>query len=235
VVPSQGRVELSGSSARPSPTRPDLRPGAIAGSVDDLRAYAELEVMAFAHVDQSGTTLDNLHLDRCTFDDVQLTGAHARECVWRDVRFAEGELSGAMITGATLVRVELVRTRARGLVLAESTLKHLVFAECLLDDASFRSSNVEHTRFERCNLVDADFTGAHLGSVVFDRCDLTHAQFSACTCDGVFLDHCTVEGARSVSGLRGATVTSDQVLPLALSAFAGLGIVVVDDELPAGD
>jgi hypothetical protein len=62
-----------------------------------------------------------------------------------------------------------------------------------------------------------------------ERCDLTGVEFSNAQVTGAFLHGSLLEGIRGAAGLRGIVIGTDQILPLALSMFAGLGIRVDDD------
>jgi uncharacterized protein YjbI with pentapeptide repeats len=194
-----------------------------------LAADAELEDLVLADVDASGSTLDGLRLDRCHLRGVALTGAGARAPRWRDVRLDGCELSGLRAPHAELHRVVIGHGRAMGLVLADATAAHVRIVECRLDGANLRSAELEQCVFERCSLVEADFSGAELCDVAFVGCDLTRAEFHQTGCERVLVERCTVDEVRGVAHLRGATVTRDAVLPLAMSAFAALGITVVDE------
>ena len=195
-----------------------------------LEAGAELEDMTLADVDASGTTLDDLRLDRCHLRGVALTGAGARAPRWRDVRLDGCELSGLRAPHAQLHRVVIGHGRGMGIVLADATAAHLRVVECRLDGANLRSAQLEQCVFERCSLVDVDLSGAELHDVAFVGCDLTRAEFHQTRCERVLIEHCRADEVRGVAHLRGATVTRDAVLPLAMSAFADLGITVVDND-----
>ena len=108
----------------------------------------------------------------------------------------------------------------------ESTLRHIRFTDCRLDGASFRGATLEQCVFERCNLVDADFAEATFDAVELVECDLGRADLSVARCQRVFLTRSMLEEVRGVARLRGATVTPDAVVPLAMSAFAALGFVI---------
>ena len=51
--------------------------------------------------------------------------------------------------------------------------------------------------------------------------------------DGLRLRESDIEGLRGATSLRGAVVSPEQVLPLALSIFAELGITIEREEPPA--
>jgi uncharacterized protein YjbI with pentapeptide repeats len=228
AVPPQGRPELSGSSPPdPSPPEPPTGDAPVDARVD---AGEHVEEVTLEGLDLADRELDDLVLERCHLRTVTLTGAVGDGLIWRDVRLDGCELSGARFAHATLHRVAVSHGRGMGIVLADATARHVRFVECRLDGANVRTSDLEQCVFERCSLVEADFSGGKLTAVSFRDCDLSRAEFHNVRCERVQLERCTVDGLRGVAGLRGAVVGRDQVIPLAMCAFAALGITVADDE-----
>ena len=83
-------------------------------------------------------------------------------------------------------------------------------------------------------MPDADLYEAQLTHVLFDSCDLRRAHFSAVKTDGLRLHESDVEGVRGGDlAARVRCVSPEQVLPLALSVFAELGITIEREEPPA--
>jgi uncharacterized protein YjbI with pentapeptide repeats len=215
----------------PTPPQP---PSSDAPADVTAVAGGRLEDVTLDGLDLADRELDDLVLERCHLRAVTFTGAVGDGLTWRDVRLDGCELSGARLAGASFHRVAVGHGRGMGLVLADATARHVRFVECRLDGANVRAADLDQCVFERCSLVDADFSGSKLTAVAFTDCDLTRAEFHNVRCERVRLEHCTVEGLRGVAGLRGAVVTPDEVVPLALSAFATLGITV-DDGDPEAD
>jgi len=189
---------------------------------------ALVEDARVAHLDLSEQRLIDTRFDRCVFDQVALTACDLRGSQWCDVQLVDGELSGAVLSESELVRVEISGGRAAGVVFLEGTLRHARFRDVRLDSAIFHGATLEHCVFERCNLVDADFVDATFDGVEFVDCDLRAADLGVTKCTRLFLMHCDLEGVKGVARLRGATITSDSILPLAMSAFAGLGLEIDD-------
>jgi uncharacterized protein YjbI with pentapeptide repeats len=93
----------------------------------------------------------------------------------------------------------------------------------------FRMTTWDHAELSDVDLHDADFYAAALAGVRFYGCDLTGADLSKATMAGARLHGSTLEGIKGADSLRGAVIGADQILPVALSVFAAMGIVV-DDE-----
>jgi uncharacterized protein YjbI with pentapeptide repeats len=165
---------------------------------------------------------------------VTLTAANLHRCTLTDVRLVECELSGAMFTESQWLRVEVVNCRMSGVVVSQSRLRHVRFVEDKLDGADFRIVSAERVVFDQCTMPDADFYDARLQSVDFDRCDLRRAHVSGVVARELRLHGSELEGLRGASSLHGASITFDQVLPLALGLFNELGIKVTDDDSDGG-
>jgi len=164
---------------------------------------------------------------------VTFTAASLHRCTLTDVRLVECELSGAMFTESQWLRVEVLNCRMSGFVVSQSRLRHVRFVENKLDGADFRIVNAEHIVFDQCAMPDADFYDARLQSVSFEGCDLRRAHMSGVVAREVRLHRSQLEGLRGAASLHGASITFDQVLPLALGLFNELGITVTDEDSDA--
>ena len=138
-----------------------------------------------------------------------------------------------MLTESQWLRVELRNCRMSGLVVSQSRLRDVRFTEGKLDGGDFRLSRAERVVFDACAMPDADLYEAQLTHVLFDHCDLRRAHFSAVKTDDLRLRGSDLEGLRGATALRGAVVSPEQVLPLALSVFAELGITIEREDPPA--
>ncbi len=138
------------------------------------------------------------------------------------------ELSGAILEEAALVRVRFTRCRLSGLVAAGATAQDVRFDECRLDGANLRALRCERAAWIDCDLHEADFYGGKLVDCAFLRANLAGAELSAATCERVAVRHSTLDGLRGALSLRGSVIGSEEIVPLALSVFAGLDIRVDD-------
>jgi uncharacterized protein YjbI with pentapeptide repeats len=183
-------------------------------------------------VDWDGGTpgaADGVEILRSRLTAVSLTGLELDQLRLVDVELIECELSGAVLTGARWERVVLRRCRMSGLVAAELTASDVRLEQCKADQAWLRSSVLD-----RCELVDTDLSGGDLyGAQVtrsaFRRCDLTELDVSASRFEDVSLHGSTVDRLRGADALRGCTIGSDQLVPLAVPILLAKGITVDDD------
>lgn len=172
-----------------------------------------------AYLELSASRLANVRLTGRRFDHLRLVDVLVEDC----------ELSGVTLSDSHLTRVEFRRCRLSGLVASTMKARHVRFSECRADGAMFRMTSWDHAELSDVDLRDADFYAATLGGVRFVGCDLTGADLSKAAMAGTRLHGSTLEGIRGADSLRGAVIGGDQILPVALSVFASMGIVV-DDE-----
>jgi uncharacterized protein YjbI with pentapeptide repeats len=171
------------------------------------------------HVDIAQSRLTRVILTGNTFEHLRLTDVIVEDC----------ELSGAVLTGAVLLRVQFLRCRMSGLVAYSSKATDVEMIDCKIDEANFRNVTLEACRLSSCLLPGADFMAATMKDVSFERCDLTGADFSKAKLEAVRLHGSTLERIGGADSLKGAIIGSDQVFALAFPLFAALGIAVNDD------
>jgi uncharacterized protein YjbI with pentapeptide repeats len=84
----------------------------------------------------------------------------------------------------------------------------VTFEDCLLAQTDFLEAQLESVRFHGCELSGANFRGARLDSCEFRRSDLT--------------------GVQGVESLRGAAMEWPDIVELAGTWAAALGIEVLE-------
>jgi len=213
-----------------APTAPRLADDRASVEHDDLVDEDEWLGETVAGADLSRSFAEHVRIVGTELRGVTLTAANLHRCTLTDVRLVECELSGAMFTESQWLRVEVLNCRMSGVVVSQSRLRHVRFVEDKLDGADFRIVNAERVVFDQCAMPDADFYDARLQSVSFAGCDLRRAHMSGVVVRELRLHGSQLEGLRGASSLRGASITFDQVLPLALGLFNELGITVSNDD-----
>jgi hypothetical protein len=134
-----------------------------------------------------------------------------------------------MFDEGSCVRVEFHSCRMSGLQAAGAKFQDVAFVDCRLDGANFRMSRWERSEFDGCDLTEVDLYGAHLPACRFVRCDLSGAQSRRPTCRRVGSISRSWNESVGADALGGITISSDQVLPVALALFAARAIVIDDD------
>ncbi|ANS66103.1 hypothetical protein SLINC_3879 [Streptomyces lincolnensis] len=160
----------------------------------------------------TGCALDETRLSRARFLDSVLTGlrgvgTNLADATFRDVHILDARLGGTQLHGAVLERV--------------------VIRGGKIDYMNLRTARLRDVVFESCVLVEPDFGGARLERVEFLDCTLKAADLTAATLTDVDLrGAASLEIARGVDRLRGAVISTGQLLDLAPVLAGELGIRV---------
>ncbi|MEU8136952.1 pentapeptide repeat-containing protein [Streptodolium elevatio] len=216
-----------------------------------VRAARQLGELPYAHrlepfdgdLRRDGT-YDSVHFDGTELEDAEGGGSGFTECAfsaatvtrgrYRRTRFDDVWLEGVRIVGADLAEsswldCEFTAGLLAGLQMHGAQMRRVVFHNCKFDSVNLRASALRDVSFVNCMLRDADFAGA----------TLTGVSFPGSTLDGVSLEKAKLAkvdlreaaGLRITSGveaLRGATISSLQLLELAPALAQVLGIGVDD-------
>lgn len=180
-------------------------------------------------------TLDDLQVEGCVLRDVRFTGCQIERFSATDTVLEDCELSGALLDGGRLHRVEFRRCRMSGVILTGLAATEVRWVACRANDANLRAAKLDHVELTDCDLVGADFYAATLTSSRLLGCDLTGAEFSKAKLNAVALHRSTLHDLRGAAGLSGAVIHSHQMIPLAAAALSALGIKIDDDYLDPPD
>jgi uncharacterized protein YjbI with pentapeptide repeats len=145
-----------------------------------------------------------------------------------DVRLEDCDLSGVVATGFVARRVELRRTRIRGVTFVKGQYDDGFVERCNTTELSFRFSRLRRVVFRDCDLSGADFYNVSFDHVSIDRCDLQRANFDGANVGCLAISNCDLTGIRGVSGLKGARLDASDLPALAISLAQEIGIVVND-------
>jgi uncharacterized protein YjbI with pentapeptide repeats len=178
---------------------------------------------------QPGEWPGGVEIERSVLSGLRLTGQELAGLVLLDVVFEECELSGATCTDARWERVVFRRCRMSGLVATELRGTDLRFDGCKLDQAWLRSASLDRCELVDCDLRGADLYGAHVTRSIFRRCDLSDVEVSASEMERVSLHGSTLDRLKGADALRGLTIGSDQLVPLAVPILGAMRIRVDDD------
>ncbi len=220
------RRRLVGPAARQRPRLDDER---AARSGDDLGPYEVVE-----EVDWDGgapAPAPGVEILRSCLTGLRLTGLELTGWRLLDVVLVECELSGTVLTDARFERTVFRRCRMSGLVAAELQAEDVRFEDCKMDQAWLRASVLDRCELVDCDLRGGDLYGARVTRSAFRRCDLSEVDVTASELEAVSLHGSTVDRLKGAASLRGLTIGSDQLVPLALPILAAQRILV-DDEPP---
>jgi uncharacterized protein YjbI with pentapeptide repeats len=145
-----------------------------------------------------------------------------------DLRLEDCDISGIVATGSVVRRMELLRTRVRGVTFVKGQIEETFLNECSTDELSFRFSRLKRMIFRDCDLSGADFYNAMFDHVTFENCDLQRAKFEAAIVDCLSIRNCNLAGLQGVSGLKGAQLDASDLPAMAASLAVDAGIKVRD-------
>ncbi len=114
-----------------------------------------------------------------------------------------------------------------GVQLIDCVLVDVVFREVKLDLAALRFTKFRKVEFHKSNLAGADFANADIRGARFVQCDLSGAQLSHAQAEGARFENCWLEGIGGVAHLRGASISSDDLVSLSRVLARALGIEIV--------
>jgi uncharacterized protein YjbI with pentapeptide repeats len=201
-----------------------------AGPVEDLTdeaTYRGVEIGGdSAKGGLAGGDATAVEFTGCRFVAADLTDTLLRRSAFTDCRFERSNLANLRTERSRLTRVTVDATRLTGLHWTGGVLRDVAVTDSRADLAVFRFTRFDGVTFDRCNLTRADFQNADLSGVRFTGCDLTGAQFSQATMDGTTFTGCELGGIGGVTSFRGAVVSGNDLLGLAHTLAAALGITI---------
>ncbi|GGX84446.1 pentapeptide repeat-containing protein [Streptomyces hiroshimensis] len=176
---------------------------------------AEAGSALFSESAFSSVTFEHGRLRHSRFDEVWLhtvrvVGTNLAETTWLDSECTAGIFAGVEMHGG-----EMRRT---------------VFHQCKFDSVNLRATTLKDVVFVDCLLRDVDFGGAALADVRFPGSTLDRARFDKATLTRVDLREATALGiASGIGSLNGATISTAQLFDLAPVLAQHVGLTVKDD------
>jgi uncharacterized protein YjbI with pentapeptide repeats len=172
-----------------------------------------------------------VEIRRSRLIEVDLSGAQLKGLALVDCDVRQSNLANLMAIDGVMRRCTFTGCRMTGFAWPQGTLENVRFSDCLIDLAAFGFARLRRVVFEDCILRDADFRETRIELTKVHRCDLSTASFASARFDRKSeLRGCTLEDLRGVEGLRGAAMEWSDVVGLAGTFAAALGIRVLDDD-----
>jgi len=167
---------------------------------------------------------------QCRFEHAQFFGGTFRYARFVDCMIADSDFSGAVMEECSLSRVEFRNCRASGLQAPLGRFSDVGVFSSKFDGTNFRMSSWERAEWAEADLADSDFSGSKMPAGRMLHCDLRRAEFSKADLAGSRLSGSNLEGVRGASTFRRITISSDQIVPLALALFASQRIEVSEGD-----
>ena len=195
------------------------------GDLAPAEAYegAHFDQLDLGQPDAPGSRFLECAFTRVSIQDGQLRRAQFTDVWLRDVRListtlAESGWVGAELTGSVAAGVEAFAAR----------LRRVSLRGCKLDSVNFRDAELAEVTFDNCVLSDVDFSGAALTRTVFRNSRLTRTNFTRATMEEVDLRGAELGITVDPTCLRGAIVTTAQLMDLAPLLAESMGLTVAD-------
>ncbi len=194
---------------------------------ENTQAELELDRVLVRNVDF--TAAAKLSVDSSRLENVITTAAVVEALELTDVECVKLEGSALRAYQAKFLRVTMNNCRLTGAEFAEGQFEDCSFKNIQFDEVGFRFATFKRVRFEDCVLRHADFSSAKLSHVTFTNCEVEGANFDSASCQNVDVTRQNLVGAKGVLGLKGATISLEQLGQLAPLLASELGFRVEDD------
>ncbi len=190
------------------------------------------------------TRYDTVHLDGAELEGPKATGARFIESALTAVTFDEGSLRlsrwsdvwmksvrwiGTDLSGTDWMDVEIVGSVFAGTIAYDAQLRRVQLHDCKADSVNLRGAQLQDVSFVDCQLNHVDFAGATLVNVSFPGTVVHGAAFDNAHLKNVDFRHAhDLQITSGWDALKGATITTSQLVTLAPALADVLGIAVVD-------
>ncbi len=160
-------------------------------------------------------------LERCRLDGVRLDGARLVS-----TRLVEVQATALDLKGAALQDVELVGSRIGALQLFDGRLDRVRVDGGKYDDVNLRAAKVRDLTLDGCVLGMLDLSGATVNGLGTHQVRTDRLDVGSASLRRVDLRGAELRGVDGLAGLRGATVSAQQLLELSPVMAAHLGLTV---------
>lgn len=178
--------------------------------------------------EQDFSEVKHLFIDDCIAQNTIATGAALKNFEVTDATFTRFEAAALRAYQTNFLRVEIRDSRLTGADFPEAVFKDCTFKNVKCDESGFRFARFERVRFENCVLSAADFAQATLSNVTFSGCELDGTNFAGAHCKQVGFESDNLSACKGIVGLKGATISSEQLVQIAPLLAAELGFNMVD-------
>lgn len=195
----------------------------------DLAPHGDYDTVLFERAELSEPQAASARFLECAFRRVSMAGGRLQRATLRDVWMRDVRLTGTSIAESNWLDVTVLASSLAGAQLFGATMRRVVFSGCKLDSVNFRGARLDEVRFDKCVLRDVDFADAQLTGCAFGGSDLTRTDFSRVRMDRTDLRDAQLGIIIDSQSLRGAIISSGQLVALAPALAETMGLVVSDD------
>ncbi len=191
-----------------------------------LAADGEYDTVRFSERVFNEPTARNAKFLECAFTGVSFQGGQLRGSRFGDVWLQDVRLTGVDLAETNWLDATVVGGVAAGVSAFGAQLRRVAFHGCKLDSVNFRGALLAQVSFDECLLRHVDFAGATLTKTVFTKSRLVETDFTGVTLDQVDLRGAELGIIIGPDSLRGAIITTAQLMDIAPLIAENLGIAV---------
>ncbi len=184
----------------------EVEVGGIKADTLDWSNHLRFSSSRIADVSAGAWRARGLDLSECRLDRLDIVELAAAEGSWCDTEIAQSRIGSAEVYDATWERVHFVRCKIGFLNLRASKLTDVLFTDCIIEELDLLGATAKRIAFP----------GTRIGRLDLRRSTLRDADLREARLDEI----------ASAEGLRGATVTYEQLLEFAPALATHLGIHV---------
>ena len=171
----------------------------------------------------------SLCIKQAKLNNIVMQDVEIRDCGMDDIILYKCELPALKVPKLSGDRIEFMSCRMSGVQIYESTLRDVLFQGSKLDLANFRFAKLKNVIFDSCELKDIDFIGVEFDNVKLVNCELENADFSNSKIIKLDLRSNQLNNIKGIMSLKGAIVSSSQLIAIAPQLAIEAGLIVQDD------
>ena len=188
---------------------------------DDKIIDHKIQYAAISGQRLKSTSIEESLVYKIDFSHTIIEKFETKDCIYDDCNFTMSAFSDS-----SWHAVQIVNSRCSGVQFQSSVLKNVVFKGCKIELANFRFANLENVIFEDCMIDDIDFYNASLKNVQFSGSSIENIAFSGARLKDIDLSDAHILSVKNVTGLKGATISYEQLIFLAPYFTQELGILI---------
>ncbi|MGP9726539.1 pentapeptide repeat-containing protein [Glutamicibacter sp. AOP3-A1-12] len=199
-----------------------------AGTVEDLLGGGYVEVLHFTGYDRKLLDLTDARLEDCLFSELNIGELSMRNARYIQCEFKQ--LSAPIVegAGATLNDVRMIHSRFGSADHSDSSTDSVVFDHCKFGWVNLRSAQLRDVLFRDCTFDEIDLQQAKAQRVSFENCRTGVLSVERATLSSVDLTGLEISQVQGIEGLRGATISEQQLSSLSHEFAAYLGLRIKD-------
>ena len=191
-----------------------------------LAADGKYDTVQFSELTFDEQSAANATFLECAFTQVSFQGGQLRRSRFSDVWLRDVRLTGTDLAETSWLDATIIGGVVAGVSAFGAQLRRVAFHGCKLDSVNFRGALLTEVSFHECLLRHVDFSGAKLTRTVFTESRLNESDFTGVTLDQVDLRGAELGLTIGPGSLRGAIITTAQLMDIAPLIAENLGIAV---------